>query len=84
MTDPKDVLKDYFKYTFFKGKQEEIISRLLTENRHCLVLMPTGGGKSICYQVPAIIIDGGTIVISPLLALMQQKRYSGMANWHFM
>jgi len=73
VTDPKDVLKDYFKYTFFKGKQEEIISRLLTENRHCLVLMPTGGGKSICYQVPAIIFDGGTIVISPLIALMQDQ-----------
>ena len=73
MADPKDVLKDYFNYSSFKGKQEEIINRLLTENGHCLVLMPTGGGKSICYQVPALIFDGGTIVISPLIALMQDQ-----------
>ena len=73
MTDPKDVLKDYFKYPSFKGKQEEIINRLLKEDGHCLVLMPTGGGKSICYQVPALIFDGGTIVISPLIALMQDQ-----------
>ena len=73
MTDPKDVLKEYFSYSSFKGKQEEIINRLLNENAHCLVLMPTGGGKSICYQVPALIFDGGTIVISPLIALMQDQ-----------
>ena len=73
MPDPKDVLKDYFKYPSFKGKQEEIINRLLKEDGHCLVLMPTGGGKSICYQVPALIFDGGTIVISPLIALMQDQ-----------
>ena len=73
MTDSKDVLKDYFNYPSFKGKQEEIIHRLLNETGHCLVLMPTGGGKSICYQVPALIFDGGTIVISPLIALMQDQ-----------
>jgi ATP-dependent DNA helicase RecQ len=73
VTDPKNVLKEYFNYSSFKGKQEEIINRLLYENGHCLVLMPTGGGKSICYQVPALIFDGGTIVISPLIALMQDQ-----------
>lgn len=73
MPDPKDVLKKYYNYPAFKGKQEEIINRLLNENGHCLVLMPTGGGKSICYQVPALIFDGGTIVISPLIALMQDQ-----------
>jgi ATP-dependent DNA helicase RecQ len=73
VTDPKDVLKEYFNYSSFKGKQEEIINRLLNENGHCLVLMPTGGGKSICYQVPALIFNGGTIVISPLIALMQDQ-----------
>jgi ATP-dependent DNA helicase RecQ len=73
VTDPKDVLKQYFKYSSFKGKQEEIINRLLIENGHSLVLMPTGGGKSICYQVPALIFGGGTIVISPLIALMQDQ-----------
>ncbi len=73
MPDPKDVLKAYFKYPSFKGKQEEIINRLLKEDGHCLVLMPTGGGKSICYQVPALIFDGGTILISPLKALKQDQ-----------
>ena len=67
MTDPKDVLKEYYNYPSFKGKQEEIFNRLLNENGHCLVLMPTGGGKSICYQVPALILDGGTIVILSLI-----------------
>ncbi len=73
MIDPKDVLKEYYNYPSFKGKQEVIINRLINENGHCLVLMPTGGGKSICYQVPALIFDGGTIVISPLIALMQDQ-----------
>ena len=73
MADPKDILKEIYNYSSFKGKQEEIISRLINENGNCLVLMPTGGGKSICYQVPAIIFDGGTIVISPLIALMQDQ-----------
>ena len=73
MIDPKEVLKEYFNYSSFKGRQEEIINRLLKDNAHCLVLMPTGGGKSICYQVPALIFNGGTIVISPLIALMQDQ-----------
>jgi len=73
VTDPRDVLKQYFNYSSFKGKQEEIINRLIIGNGHCLVLMPTGGGKSICYQVPSLIFGGGTIVISPLIALMQDQ-----------
>ncbi|MDP4117321.1 MAG: ATP-dependent DNA helicase RecQ [Bacteroidota bacterium] len=73
MSDIKDTLSKYFNHSSFRGRQEEIINRLITENKHCLVLMPTGGGKSVCYQLPAMIFEGGTIVISPLIALMQDQ-----------
>src|SRR3990172_3799382 len=69
----KTVLKKYYGYDFFRESQEEVIDRLLNENEHCLLLMPTGGGKSICYQVPSQVFEGGTIVISPLIALMQDQ-----------
>lgn len=68
-----EILEKYFGYKSFKGLQEKIINRLIYEHGHCLVLMPTGGGKSLCYQVPALIFDSGTIVISPLIALMQDQ-----------
>jgi len=67
------ILKKYFNHSSFKGRQEEIISRLTNDNGHSLVLMPTGGGKSVCYQVPALMFEGGTLVISPLIALMQDQ-----------
>ncbi|MCX6170541.1 MAG: ATP-dependent DNA helicase [Ignavibacteriales bacterium] len=73
MTNPLEVLTKYFSHTSFRGEQEKIINRLLTERKHCLVLMPTGAGKSICYQLPALMFEGGTIVISPLIALMQDQ-----------
>ncbi len=73
MITPIEGLTKYFGHTSFRGKQEKIINRLLTEKKHCLVLMPTGAGKSICYQLPALMFDGGTIVISPLIALMQDQ-----------
>lgn len=73
MLDPKEILTKYFGHSSFRGEQEKIINRLINEHAHCLVLMPTGGGKSICYQLPALMFDGGTIVISPLIALMQDQ-----------
>ena len=69
----KTILKKYFGYDTFRESQQDVIERLLNENKHCLLLMPTGGGKSICYQLPSQVFEGGTIVISPLIALMQDQ-----------
>ncbi len=68
-----DILNNYFGFDKFRGEQENIIKRLTEERGHCLVLMPTGGGKSLCYQVPALYFEGGTLVVSPLIALMQDQ-----------
>lgn len=74
--DPNTVLRDVFGFDRFRPAQERIIRRLLDSppgGGHVLVLMPTGGGKSLCYQVPALCLAGGTLVISPLIALMQDQ-----------
>jgi ATP-dependent DNA helicase RecQ len=61
----KDALKKFFGFNSFKREQEAIIKNVLDGN-HTFVIMPTGGGKSLCYQLPALMLDGTAIIISPL------------------
>ena len=68
----KEALRTYFGFNQFKGKQEEIITNVLSGN-NTFVIMPTGGGKSLCYQLPALISEGTAVIVSPLIALMKNQ-----------
>src|SRR6202008_4026869 len=70
--DPQQALENYFGFRAFREPQQEIISEILL-GRDLFVVMPTGGGKSLCYQLPAILLDGVTVVVSPLVALMKDQ-----------
>jgi len=70
--DLKSSLREHFGFDKFKGSQEEIINNLLKGN-NTFVIMPTGGGKSLCYQLPSFLLDGTSIIVSPLIALMKNQ-----------
>ena len=72
MENPHSILKKVFGYDSFRPGQEQIVSRLLA-GQDVLAVMPTGAGKSICYQVPALLLPGITIVVSPLVSLMKDQ-----------
>ena len=69
---PKEALQKYFGFKEFKGEQEIAIQSVL-EGKDTFVIMPTGGGKSMCYQLPALMLDGVALVVSPLIALMKNQ-----------
>ena len=70
--DPLSILKTVYGYDSFRGRQLEVIEHVIAGN-HAFVLMPTGGGKSLCYQIPALCRRGVGIVVSPLIALMRDQ-----------
>src|SRR5215211_6607739 len=78
MTDPLDILKRVFGFDRFRGVQEDVVGRVLA-GQHTLAVMPTGAGKSLCYQLPALVREGTALVVSPLIALMHDQIRSAQA-----
>ncbi|MFL6854739.1 MAG: DEAD/DEAH box helicase, partial [Sphingomicrobium sp.] len=78
MTDPRELLKSIFGFDDFRGVQEHVIERVLA-GEHTLAVMPTGAGKSLCYQLPAVARAGTALVVSPLIALMHDQIRSATA-----
>jgi ATP-dependent DNA helicase RecQ len=72
MTDARAILNSIFNFDQFRGNQESIVNSVIA-GENALILMPTGGGKSLCYQIPALARSGTAIVISPLIALMKDQ-----------
>src|SRR5512141_1697294 len=72
MLAPASILKETFGYDTFRPLQQEVIENVLAR-RDTLAVMPTGGGKSLCYQIPSLVFDGLTVVVSPLIALMKDQ-----------
>ena len=72
MNLPLQILERYWKFSKFRPQQHEIIQSVLNQ-QDCVALLPTGGGKSLCFQIPALINDGLCIVVSPLISLMQDQ-----------
>src|SRR3982751_2528680 len=78
MSSAHEILKRVFGFDHFRGVQEEVIARVMA-GKHTLAVMPTGAGKSLCYQLPAVARDGTALVISPLIALMHDQIRSANA-----
>lgn len=72
MKSPVDTLRSVFGFDSFRGKQQAVIEAVL-DGRSALAVFPTGGGKSLCYQLPALMLPGLTLVVSPLIALMKDQ-----------
>src|SRR5215813_3952127 len=72
MSSASNILKQTFGYDTFRPLQREVIENVLAR-RDTLAIMPTGGGKSLCYQIPSLLLDGLTVVVSPLIALMKDQ-----------